>query len=104
MGRFKYQDSVYTNMGSVPNTKEDLFLNPDSLQIMYCLAEKNPKINLEFIAKETKLSMDTIEPLVSKMTSFHLVDFEDDDKKGYTLTRSGLASLYTFHRSYVVDV
>lgn len=99
-GSIKYRKNHYFSMPSRFVELEELFKDPHSLQIMYCLAEKNPNLTMEFISKKTNLVIGTVEPLVSKMIAQHLVEF-DTKKKGYTLTDTGLATLYNFHKSYI---
>ncbi|MDP2973965.1 MAG: hypothetical protein Q8N60_02855 [Candidatus Diapherotrites archaeon] len=96
----KYRESVCTGMPSSSARFEDLFKDPSSLQIMYCLAENNPNLTMKFISKKTDLLMEVVEPLISKMTTEHLVEFNTNEK-GYTLTPIGLATLYNFHKSYI---
>lgn len=97
---FKYRKSVCIGMPSSSARLEDLFKDPSSLQIMYCLAKNNPNLTMEFISKKTDLLMEVVEPLISKMTTEHLVEFNTKEK-GYTLTPVGLATLYNFHKNYI---
>ncbi|PIN85118.1 MAG: hypothetical protein COV47_03875 [Candidatus Diapherotrites archaeon CG11_big_fil_rev_8_21_14_0_20_37_9] len=97
--KFKYSENPINNMAS-NGTFEELFLNLDSLQIMYFLAEKNPNLAINFIAKNTRINEETVTSLITQMIAKQLVTY-NEEKKGYTLTRVGLASLYNFHKGYV---
>lgn len=96
----KYSKSAVSDMASSGAAFEELFLNADSLQIMYCLAEKNPHLKLLAIVEKTNLSEEIVTSLITKMISKQIVTYSEKEK-GYTLTEVGLASLYNFHKDYV---
>ncbi|MEK6958189.1 MAG: hypothetical protein AABW99_04405 [archaeon] len=98
----KYPKIVYTSMGNATSRFEDLFLNADSLQIMYCLAEKNPDLAMKVIIDKTKLKEEIVTSLITQMISKQLVTY-NQGLKGYTLTDIGLAALYNFHKQYVEE-
>ena len=95
-----YQKNDYSHMFEGSARTEDILKNPDSLQILYKLVEKNPNITYKFIAAETKLPEERVEKLLANMLYCQLVVFNDEEK-GYTLTDTGLAILYNFHEAFV---
>ena len=81
-------------------TFEELFLDSNSLQIMYYLAEKNPNLAINPIVEKTQIKEELVTSLITKMIAKQLVTYNEKEK-GYTLTRTGLATLYNFHKDYV---
>jgi len=96
----KYENRHYIAMK--PNSKpsiEQVFTNPDYLYIMYSLAKLNPNITMKLITKDTKLNSQTVEDALAAMQFLQLV-FKSKEQ-GYTLTESGLASLYIFDKEFM---
>ena len=75
----------------------DVFLDAENRLVLYCLANKNPRIDEETLAKGTKLSADRVRQILSKLSAERLVIFEPE--YGYTLTEKGLVSLHNFHKT-----
>ena len=95
----KYQKNNYLDM-SLPSRYEEFFLNADSVQIMYSLAEKNPDMTVDQIIKRTNLAQEVIVPLIVRMSASKIVVHKEEGNN-YTLTEEALASLYKFHKEYV---
>ncbi len=72
-----------------------VFLDAESVFVLYYLANKNPRIDDQRLAEGTNLPIDRVKEILSKLASEQLAKFEKDF--GYTLTEKGLASLYNYH-------
>jgi len=74
-----------------------ILLNAEHRLILYYLANNNPRIDEQTLAKETGLDSNMIREILSHLQSTQLAQFESEH--GYTLTEKGLASLYNYHQT-----
>lgn len=96
----KYEKKHTTRMPSGGVAGNQLFLDPNALEIMYLLIEKNPAMPLKNISKETGLGEEKVFGLLMKLASEHIV-YYDDEEETATLTKKGIAKLYNYHKAFV---
>ncbi|MBN2127307.1 MAG: hypothetical protein JW703_02845 [Candidatus Diapherotrites archaeon] len=74
-----------------------IFLDAEKRLVLYYLANNNPRVTEETLAKATKISADKIREILGLLQTERLAKFESEH--GYTLTPKGLTGLYNYHKT-----